>query len=663
MTSENISDFFQKNVASFVIAGLIAVCAVIYGQSYNFQFINFDDPLYVYENQQVLSGLNADSIRWAFTTFHSANWHPLTWLSLMLDGSLFGATPGGYHLMSVVFHIANSILAFVVFRKYTGDLWKSAMVAFLFAVHPAHVESVAWISERKDVLSTLFWLLTMWAYFKYAVKQRTAIHEKHSTRKKEITRAEDRGQIYYLLTIVFLACGLMAKPMLVTLPFVLLLMDFWTLNRLKTKKDFSALVVEKIPLFVLSAVSGFVTIMAQSASGAVQTLETLPIATRLLNAAVAYVKYIGMVFYPLDLGVSYPYQQTLPLWQTFGAVILLIAVTAVCLRQWNKRKYLLTGWLWFLGTLVPVIGIVQVGSQALADRYTYVPYFGLFIMLVWGASELFARFELHRYVPVAAASILLTMLSILCFMQVSFWKTNETLYSHTIAVKQANFLVMHNYCNSLLEENRLEEAWQQCLNAIADQPRHANSYNTLAIISARFGKYENAVAIYKKALELDPQNLFAYRNLAFSLMRTGKIDEAVINLDKAFELHRQAGTNPLALATAYNTVAEAYAKQEKYDKSSELLARTLQLAPERTDIRANYALSLFYENKLDDARREIEQTIRQNPAQAESYHMLGMILLKQGSRSTAARQFEKALEMKPDYKEAQENLKKARGEN
>ena len=367
--AESKETFFRQNSELIVITVLSVLVIFIYAQTVGFGFINFDDNQYVYENPFVASGLHWATIKWAFTEFHSANWHPLTWISHQLDATLFGLNAGGHHATNVIFHLINSILAFVVFNKYTNCFWKSAVVAALFAVHPMHVESVAWISERKDVLSTMFWFLTMWTYFGYV--------------------KNDKSRNCYLLTLLLFILGLMSKPMLVTLPFVLLLMDYGFLERLKSRHDLKSLVIEKIPFFALSAISSYITILAQKSEGAIQSLEFLPFQTRLLNAVVSYAKYIVSFFYPVKLSVWYPYDENFAVWQIAGSMVLLLAITAFCIWQIRQRKYLLTGWLWFLGTLIPVIGLVQVGSQPIADRYTYIPYFGLFIMLVWGINDLF----------------------------------------------------------------------------------------------------------------------------------------------------------------------------------------------------------------------------------------------------------------------------------
>jgi Tfp pilus assembly protein PilF len=642
------NNFFKTNAELFVFVGLTLACLAIYGQTAGFGFINLDDNLYVYENAHVLSGLNADSIKWAFTEFHAANWHPLTWISHMADVSLFGVNAGAHHATNIVFHILNSLLTFAVFRRLTGDFWKSAVVAALFAVHPAHVESVAWVSERKDMLSTMFWLITMFAYVKYAET------------KEEKERKPGNAAIFYVLTLVFFAFGLMSKPMLVTLPFVLLLCDYWALERLKTLKDIPRLVLEKTPFFVLSAASSFITIIAQKSEGAVQTLDQLPLEMRLTNAITAYAQYVVMLFYPANLAVWYPYKKDVPMWQTAGAVILILLITAFCLQQMKRRKYLLMGWLWFLGTLVPVIGIVQVGAQSMADRYTYVPYIGLFVMLAWGADEIFERFGWQKaLVPIFAAAIL--VFGFLSFKQASLWRNNETLYRHTLAVTERNFLISHNLCNNLLLQERLEEAAELCRAAIEYNPVYTSAHNTFGVINVKLQRYEEAIENFKKAMSLTPNNPLIYTNIAVPLAHLGRTDEAYEYLQKASRFRNSKDVNPEVVATAYNNLAEAFMKQKQPGKAARALEKVLEILPSRADIRGNYAFALFIDNRLEEAQKQIEETLRQVPNQPEPYNTYGLILLALNKRDEAVKQFEKALELNPDYAAAKENLQKAKG--
>ncbi|MEO6587799.1 MAG: tetratricopeptide repeat protein [Pyrinomonadaceae bacterium] len=633
--------FWRQNPELIVLTGLCFLVIFIYAQTVGFGFINLDDNLYVYENPFVFSGLNQTTFNWAFTHFHSANWHPLTWLSHQLDSTIYGLNPGGHHATNVIFHLVNSILAFLVFSKYTKCFWKSAIVAALFAVHPMHVESVAWISERKDVLSTMFWFLTMWAYYFYV--------------------QDGKNTNYYLLAILFFVCGLMAKPMLVTLPFVLILMDFGFLEKLKNLKDLKNSVVEKLPFFALSVISSYVTILAQKSESAIQNLDQLPFQIRFLNTLTAYAKYVFALFYPLNLSVWYPFNENFPVWQVVVSICLLAVITLICVREINKRKYYLTGWLWFLGTLVPVIGLVQVGSQSLADRYTYIPYFGLFIMVVWGFADVFKFFNIKNGKSFAFALFIIIVFSFLAYRQTSFWKNNETLYSHSLSVTDGNYLLAQNYCHYLMLKNDLNQAEILCQQAIEIKTDHAEAINTLGIIYFKRGQFEKAAESFRKTLEIKPGYNDIYFNYSNALSLSGKPFEAEEQLKKAIRFTPPKANPPLWIESL-NNLAFSYGNIKKYENAAENYERILQFAPDRADIRANYALMLYKLKKLDDAQLQIENSINQNPNQAESYNNYGLILLEKNEKRKAAEQFEKAINIKPDFKQAAENLKRITGE-
>lgn len=685
--SENKSGFFQTNRQLIVYSALFVLVMAIYYQTIGFNFINLDDNLYVFNNPIVSSGLNKESLNWAFTKFYAANWHPVTWVSHLIDVELYGLNPGGHHATNIVFHLLNSILAFTVFKKMTGSFWKSAIVAALFAVHPTHVESVAWVSERKDVLSTMFWLLTMFVYLKYAetrntekgrrgdaetrrdeeqinaeeiVSENAESSEKDDANLSASPRLRVSASYFYLflLSLVF-ALGLMAKPMLVTLPFVLLLMDFWALERLKTLKDLPALIIEKIPLFVLTAASSYITFIAQRTGGSVESLDFLPLGTRIVNAMLSYAKYTGMLFYPAKLGVWYPYDRDFPAWQIAVAVVFIVALTALCLWQIRTRKYLLMGWLWFLGTLVPVIGLVQVGSQPLADRYTYVPYFGLFIMLVWGMSDLFEYFKLNKTAFYGLFGAFILVLTILAFNQTTYWRNNEILYKHTLSVTQKNFLISHNLCHHLTLEERMDEAEPFCLQSIADNQTYFEVYNTLGILKLKQKQYEESEKNFKECLKLAPNYASAYSNLAIAQIMQDKPEEAELNLQKAANLPNNIP--PETFATVLSDLAARYAKKENYEKTAEHLNRLLYLTPNNVDERTKLVFAYFTLKRFDEAQKQVEELIRQNPNQAEVYNLKGTILLEKKQNAEAVTQFEKALQLKPDFAEAKANLEKAKG--
>lgn len=651
------NNFLSENRDFIVILLLSLLVLVIYWQATDFEFILFDDRRYIFENAVVLSGLNWDSIKWAFTTFHMANWHPLTWLTHLADVSLFGLNAGAHHATNVVFHIINTILAFIVFKKFTGSIWKSAIVAALFASHPAHIESVAWVAERKDVLSTMFWLLTMFAYLKFVKDETPGEPGENLSSKSSLFRIP--ASKYYLLTLLLFALGLMAKPMLVTLPFVLILMDFWALERLKNFKDIIPLAIEKLPLFALSIASGIITILAQRSGGAVQTLEMLPFSTRFQNAIISYAKYIVMLFYPVNLSVWYPYEKSISVLEITGSFILLAAITAFCIWQIKRRKYLLMGWLWFLGTLVPVIGLLQVGSQSHADRYTYVPYFGLFIMLVWGISEAFEKIKINKYAPTALALIVILIFSAMSFRHVSRWQNDETLYRHALSVTENNYILSLNYCYALMLQDRLEEAAEQCRNSISYNPKYVETYISYGVVQIKQGKFAEAEENFKKALEMRPAYKEIYINLATAQSLQGKTEEAEKNLEKAAGL-MPFEANPQMWINAISNLANAYTRQKKHEKAEENFRRALRLAPDKTDIRANFVFNLYTQKKFAEAQKQIEVVLKQKPDQPEAYNLYGLILLEQNKTDKAKKAFEKALKLKPDFKEARKNLEKTK---
>lgn len=657
--SELKQNFFARHADRLVFLTLAALVLIIYYQTVGFAFINFDDNLYVYQNQFVLSGLNWQSVKWAFTSFFAANWHPLTWISHALDAHFFGANPGGHHATNVLFHLLNSILAFVVFRQMTGDFWKSAIVAALFAVHPTHVESVAWVSERKDVLSTLFWLLTMLAYFKYAEVRAKGKDTEQNINKMRYFRFSP--SLSLLLVVILFALGLMAKPMLVTLPFVLLLCDYWALERLQKLRDLPPLIFEKIPLFVLSAISSYITLIAQKASGAVESLDFLPLGTRILNAVDAYVKYIGMLLYPRNLAFPYPYNHVISLSDVALPIIVLGGITAFCVWQMFRRKYLLMGWLWFLGTLVPVIGLVQVGAQAMADRYTYVPYFGLFVMIVWGTGDIFEKLKIKRNIFLLVFILWIIVLTFVAYQQTSLWRNSEILYRHVLSVTQGNFLTAHNLCHHLLTENRLEEAESYCEQSIGMNPNHSNTYNTLGIVQMKLEKFSDAEKNFRRAIELSPTYWIAYSNLSTSLSLQQKPEEAEKVLAHLFNTTFE-NTEPGTWTSSIRTLGLAYFKQKNYEKAVENFRRVLYLTPDQTDVRTDLALALFELKNYDEALEQIELSLRENPNDPRNHFIYGLVLLEKNRQAEAAQSFEKALQLKPDFAEAREKLKKLRGE-
>ncbi len=517
---------------------LVLVTAAVYFPVVTFDFVNFDDPVYVTGNLRVLHGLTMDGVSWAFTKVYFANWLPLTWLSHMLDVQIYGLKPWGHHLTNVLFHLANTILLFAVLRRMTslrpeasprqaGAVWKSAIVAALFALHPLHVESVAWVAERKDVLSAFFFLLTIWAYARYVGFQVRGSRFKVQS---------------YLLTLLFFVLGLMSKPMLVTLPFVLLLLDYWPLNRFELstvnvqRPTIFRSLVEKIPFFALTLAASALAYFAQKSDNTVGSLEKFPISGRISNALVSYVRYLGKMIWPDDLAVFYPHPGTWPLPQTIVAGLLLLLVTGVALWKARSQRWLVVGWFWYLGMLVPVIGLVQIGDHAMADRYSYLPLIGIFIMIVWGAAEVVARFQRGRSVFAAFAIAVLAGCGVAAAFQLRFWKNSETLFTRSARVTTGNYIAFLNLGIVCAEKGKLDEASNNLSEALRLKPDYALTHMNLANLLRLQGKTDEAAAHYEEALRLQPDDVGTRYNYGGLLTAQGKLDEAEKHFRAALRL-------------------------------------------------------------------------------------------------------------------------------
>jgi tetratricopeptide (TPR) repeat protein len=593
-----------------ILLGLAVVTFGIYAQVIGHHFITLDDLSYIEENPMVNRGVTLAGLAWAFTTFHAGNWHPLTWISHMIDSQLFGMFAGGHLLVNALIHVANTLLLFWFLLRTTHARWPSALVAALFALHPLHVESVAWASERKDTLSTFFGLLSLIAYVRYA--------EAPSIRR-------------YAWTAITLALGLMAKPMLVTWPFVMLLLDYWPLGRVNGRlarrslgrggwSVVRSLVVEKIPLFALAAASAVVTFFAQSHGGTVSGFTEAPITLRLSNALVSYAKYLLLAFWPNDLAVYYPYSGPgIRAWQIIGAALLLIAITAFCFSQPRKHSgYLIVGWLWFLGTLVPVIGLVQVGGQTMADRYFYIPSIGLFIALVFGLTDVAQSW---RVAPLLGAGVALGVLLILATLtnaQIQRWRDSFTLFEHTLAVTPPNLLIEHNLGQAMGDS----------------------------------GRYDEAAVHFEKALQIDPNFYDGLVSLGVTREFQGRLPEAIQYFQAA--IHSQPDT-----AKAHVQLGLALWKQNDHQAALEEMRRASQLAPEDEDIRADFGIALELVDRLPEAMEQFHEALRMNPNDAETHNNLGLALLASGKARESIPEFETALRLKPELKGAADNLRRA----
>ena len=589
-----------------ICLALAILTVIVFWQLKDCGFISFDDPMYVYENATVQSGLNANSIKSAFSpelAKLSGHWHPLTWLSWMLDYELFGLNASGFHLVNLLFHVLNTLLLFLVLRRMTKALWPSAFVAALFAIHPLHVESVAWIAERKDVLSTFFWMLTLGAYSYYV---------------------ESPGWKRYVFVLLFFVLGLLSKPMLITLPFVLLLLDYWPLNRFseikpaqkiqpqvlqarnsdqskkKSKKKQVAkgsleaqkplvvakpaepefkwslifpLVWEKVPLFVLAALSSSVTYLAAQSVGAVASTKALPLSVRIGNAFVSYITYIGKMFWPANLAVFYPYPKPLMSWQVWGAILFLVTVTGIVIWRAKKSPYLLTGWLWYLSILVPVIGIVQAGPQAMADRYTYLSLIGLFLIAAWGVPDLLKKLHYRKEILTAVSVLIILGLSMKTWIQVGYWQDSLTLYDHSLKVTVNSWLIHYNRGVVYGNLGNTSLAIDDYSRAIEIAPRYVSPYINRGIAYAKLGNYSQAIKDYDKAIEIKPRYSSLYNNRGNAFIHLGNYSQAIKDYSRAIEIKPD-------YAEAHYGRGLAYAKLDDYRQALENFNKTIEIKPD-----------------------------------------------------------------------------------
>jgi hypothetical protein len=516
----------------FTVGVCIALAALswfVFGQTLSHDFINYDDPRYVYENTRITSGLSLSGVAWAFTHIHSMNWHPLTTISHMFDCQLYGLKAGGHHFTNVFLHIVAVMLLFAALLQMTGAFWRSAFVAAVFAIHPLRVESVGWIAERKDVLSGVFFMLTLLAYVYYV-------------RVPSVRR--------YLVVVFVLACGLMSKSMLVTLPFVLLLLDYWPLDRIKGQMW--KRVLEKIPLIALSAVSSIATFLAQK--GAVGWTEELPILERINNAVVSYVLYIWQMLWPVNLAVFYPHPENrLLLWEIITSLLLLICVTAVAIALRKQRPYLIIGWLWYLGMLVPVIGLVQVGWQGRADRYTYLPQIGLYIAITWTVADLTTLWRRRRTILSTAAILVIGVLTWRAWVQTSYWRDSETLFKHALAVTTNNDVAENNLGIVYLRQGNVDEAISLLQAAVDLRPDNSPAHENLAKALLQQGKVADALVHYRKLLELQPDNIEVHNIVGTVLIQQGRIREGVEEWQKVLAIQADNGNAMSNLAWVFAT--------------------------------------------------------------------------------------------------------------
>ena len=621
-------DKATKKQILFICVFLVVTTLIVFWQVTQSDFINFDDTDYVTENHHVQKGLDPKEVAWAFTSPCSHNWFPLTMLSYMLDFQLFGMQPAGFHTVNLFLHIINALLLFLFFRKMTGGLWPSAFAATLFAIHPLHVESVAWVAERKDVLSTFFFMLTIWLYVLY-------------TEKPEIKK--------YLITILFFILGIMSKPMLITLPFVLLLLDFWPLGLFSEaqSRDFRAtktyplkinlkkkhkkekvvktietikqqettfrwqaifpLIREKIPFFLITVMSIIITLYAQR--GIVKSMELYPLHTRIANAIVTYVSYIGKMFWPDNLAIFYPYGSNLGTWQVLGGIILLVSISVIIAIL--RKPYLIVGWLWYIGTLIPVIGLVQVGLQARADRYTYIPLIGIFIILAWGASGIAEhRPQLKKGLSLIGWLIVIT-LGTVTWLQVATWKNCVTLFHHAIEVTSNNYWAHNSFGLCLSNQGDYEHALNHYQESLRIKPRQEDILNNIGLIMAINENNDSAISCFSEALRINPNYAKAHINWGSLLFKMGRNDEVIFHTTEALRIDSNDPVAHYLLGVSLANVGQA-------DKAILHLSETLRLAPNQLPAHNALGVMLLEKGQIDEAINHFRQALLINPEDKET---------------------------------------------
>ncbi len=652
-----MGEWLRKYTLLLISVALVAATLAVYWPVLKYDFVRYDDDKYITENRRITGGLTGDSIVWAFTRAHYHMWHPLTTLSQMLDCKLFGLDPGRHHLTSLLFHLVNTVLLFLVLKKMTGAVWPSAFVAAVFALHPLQVESVAWLAERKNVLSGLFWILTIGAYVRYA--QRPGV------------------PAFLLVVLVFGLC-IMTKPIVVTLPFVLFLLDYWPLERFRfgpktgtepadrhsppalfpdesTHLNFRKaqpwlLIVEKIPFFVLAAVLSVITFTAQRGGGVMSGLEKLPLKSRAANALISYLTYIEKMVWPSGLAVFYPHPAgKFSVVKAALSAVLLALLTILCLCLWRRRKYLATGWLWYVGTLVPVIGLVQVGAQARADRYMYLTMIGLLVVVAWAISDMVARYRRLRVLAFLAALVMLTGAAVCTRLQLRHWKNSEALFRHALDVTQNNVVMHNNYANLLHESGKLDEAVRHYEKSLKLRPNSAEIHNNFANVLSELGRADDAVIHYKRALELKSNFAVAHYNLAGLLAKQADLEGAIKDYQQAVKIKPD-------YVEAWGELGFVLAQKGLFEDAIDCYEKAIELKPDFVIAHGRLGLALA---QLGRNRQAVEQfliVLKARPDDSEMHFNVGFLLEHEGQINEAISHYRRALEISPDFAQARQRL-------
>jgi tetratricopeptide (TPR) repeat protein len=607
----------SRRTVALICCLLFLSTFALFSPAINHGFVDYDDPGYVTHNLHIQHGFTWPTVRWAFTTGYAANWHPLTWLSHTLDWKLFGDDARGHHADAIFWHSLSAMMAFLLFRRLTGSMWTSAFAAALFAWHPLRVESVAWVSERKDVLSIFFGLLTLWAYAGYA----------------QARQAGRKFSFYYLIAFFSLAIGLLCKPTLVTIPCLMLVLDYWPLRR--NGSSIAFLILEKIPFFLLAAISSIVTYHVQKAGGAV--VATIPITYRLANASVSVIRYLYKFLWPFNLAVCYPYPKAWPPILVAGCVAIILGITGIAIWQRHRRPWILVGWLWYLGTLVPVVGIVQVGLQSIADRYTYLPLLGIELALLWTLRQIRSpSFQLK----LAVAGLVLIACVLRTLNQLSDWRTPRDLYAHALAVTSDNYMA-ECYLGSVdFGENRFQPARDHFERSIAYKPDYTAAQYRLGLVLDKLGDHQAALAQFHKTLQLDPDDPRALYSLGTDLLDRKQPAAALVDLNRALN-DKDDFTN----SDNYIAIGMAYVQLQQPQEAINAFEHAIELNPGNTQAHYDYGNLLKSLNRDDDALAQYQEVIRIDPNFEEAYYSAGDLLRKTSHLFDAAIMYTHAIEL------------------
>ena len=694
---------------------LALVTTAIYWPATRCDFVNLDDPVHVTAVAQVQKGLSLEGIRWAFLNPVATNWHPLTVLSHMLDCQIFGLQPWGHHLANVLLHALNAGLVFLLLQQLTKATWRSLWVAAFFAVHPLRVESVTWVTERKDVLSGFFGLLALMAYARYAQErmqnaecrmQKPEAGSPWSVVSSRWSVVHLPSSIFYLLSLSLFALGLLSKPMLVTWPFVMLLLDYWPLGRLRNAEctgeghaprftfhvsrftPHTPLLLEKLPFFALAALASVVTFIVQRRGGALAAGENLSLGVRLGNALISYCRYLGKLFWPADLAVVYPHPGLWPLWQVLVAAGLILGISMLVWVARRRHPYLLGGWLWYCGTLVPVSQVIQTGAHAMADRWTYIPSIGVLILAVWGACELTRRWRYQSLGLSVASAAAIVLCIALTRHQIGYWRDSEALLRHALAVTANNYLAHGNLGAALEEKGRMDEAIGHYQEALRLKPGFVEAHNNLGAALSKKGQIDAAIRQYQEALRLKPDYVDALNNLGVALDKKGQTEAAIRQfrealrlkpghalafsnlgaalskqgqLDEAIRQYQEAISLDPGYAQVHCDLGVALSRKGQFDEAIRQYREALRLKPDLADAHNNLGAAFDKKGQTDEAIRQFREAIRLEPDHADAYNNLGIALQKQGQTDEAIRQLQQALRLKPDHVEAHYNLGVALG--